>query len=368
MSARSSLEALYTSTNGATRWRVRKHWLDNGNICRWYGIDCVRGDVTSIDLGGNRLLGTLPSEVAALTSLRVLNIDESSLSGTLPYSVKHLRSLDTLLLASNPLLSGSLPSHIDFQPSVFDVSSSRLSGTIAASLMRQLAPRTHRLQLDHMRVSGSVPSEVGDLHRARYIFVHASPMLSGTLPTQLGNLGTTLLGTSFAGTRLSGTIPTQLGRLSQLRSLWLVNTSLSGTLPSQIGQLGRVKELELHKNRLSGSLPYSLGATGAPLKASLRRCVLTASQGPYQPLHSMRPAEKFGESESNRFSCPLPNLPAPCVAHLSCKHVADSQRRNISAPGDISVASNQLPESIPMRRGKPGRGGRGRGRRGRGIS
>ena len=104
---REVLEKLYESTDGA-RWRSKTRWL-HGALCKWHGIECTGGEVTSIDLGGNGLRGTLPSELGSLSQLRVLNIDESQLSGTLPAGLGMLSELRIILLASNPQLSGTLP-------------------------------------------------------------------------------------------------------------------------------------------------------------------------------------------------------------------------------------------------------------------
>ena len=94
--SREALTALFHSTSG---WRVKTRWLGGGSVCRWHGIECAEGgeEVTSIDLGGNGVHGTLPSELASLSSLRVLNIDESRLSGTLPAALGGLQKLEPIL-------------------------------------------------------------------------------------------------------------------------------------------------------------------------------------------------------------------------------------------------------------------------------
>ena len=81
---REALEKLYESTHGAA-WRRKSNWLsESRGVCKWHGVECSHGEVTSIDLGGNDVAGTLPASLASLTALRVLNIDDSRLSGTLP--------------------------------------------------------------------------------------------------------------------------------------------------------------------------------------------------------------------------------------------------------------------------------------------
>lgn len=321
---RLALERLYESAHGS-EWQARSRWLSSFSVCKWHGIECASGSqqVTSVDLGGNGVRGTLPAQLGQLTALRVLNIDESRLSGTLPATLASSTQLHTILLASNPRLSGTLPAYLGTLASlsVLDVSNTRVSGSLSSALgqLRQL----ERLQLDRSAVAGTVPTTLGSLTRAASIFMHACPALSGTLPTELGRATALLHGASFASTRISGTVPTQIGRLSSLRALWLVNASLSGTLPRAMGQLRALRQLELHANRLSGSLPSQLSHLATTLKA----CVLTSAQGPHQPRHSMRPVDRPRE-DTNRFACPLPaGLPPPCLAHLSCHEQSASSFR-----------------------------------------
>lgn len=338
-SERDALERLYAAAQG-THWRVKTRWLE-GNPCRWHGVECVRGGVTSIDLGGNGVRGTLPAELGNLSALRVLNIDESRISGTLPVSLAALSHLETVLLAGNEQLSGTLPA-LGQWPSLLevDVSRSQLSGTVGTSVA--WLPNLRRLQLDHGRLSGTLPTQIGALTRAEALFMHESRALSGVLPSQIGALTALLHGMSFASTRLSGSLPSQLGRLSRLRSLWLVHTAMSGALPPSLGHMDGLVQLEVHGARFWGSLPTELGRL-----SRLRACVLTAAQGPHQPTHAMRPVDRAA-ADSNRFACPLPTLPAPCVPHLRCweplQHSAAQRTSERAAHGEpLLVEGSSLP-------------------------
>jgi hypothetical protein len=309
---RDVLFRLYASTSGS-HWRIKSNWLGGSRACRaWYGIECAHGTVTSIDLGGNGASGWLPTELSALHALRVLNIDESALSGTLPAGIASLTSLETILFATNPKLSGTLPNLSKLTAlAELDISRTRISGSLPRVHMDRLR-NIRRLQVDHTSLSGTLPPQLGELTSAQALFMHESRGLSGTMPPQMGRLTEMLHGMSLAGTRISGTVPTQIGRLSKLRQLWFVGMALSGSLPSSIGSLAHLNQLEVHRNRLSGSVPTQLG------RVPLRLCVLTNAQGPHQPHHGMRPAD-IAMPDTNRFSCPLLSaLPAACAPHLVC--------------------------------------------------
>ena len=84
--SRAALTALYEAASGA-RWYRRDNWL-SGDPCDrqspWFGVGCSAGaTVGAIQLGSNGLEGVVPSELALLTELSILELYEGSLSGTI---------------------------------------------------------------------------------------------------------------------------------------------------------------------------------------------------------------------------------------------------------------------------------------------
>ena len=63
-------------------------------------------------------------------------------------------------------------------------------------------------------------------------------------------------GLSLSFNRISGTIPSQLGELTNLKSLSLRdNYLISGTLPTQLGKLTSIStRMMLNGNKISGTL------------------------------------------------------------------------------------------------------------------
>ena len=58
---------------------------------------------------------------------------------------------------------------------------------------------------------------------------------------------------------LSGTIPSEIGNLTLLEELILSHNELSGNIPSEIGNLTLLEELDLSHNELGGSVPLEIG-------------------------------------------------------------------------------------------------------------
>ena len=108
---RDVLVALYNATNGPN-WRNNTNWLSAAPLNQWHGVTTdANGRVTRLDLSGNGLSGTLPSELGRLTNLEYLYLFTNQLSGSLPSSLGNLTNLKELDLRYNQL-SGSLPSSL----------------------------------------------------------------------------------------------------------------------------------------------------------------------------------------------------------------------------------------------------------------
>lgn len=71
---RRALVALYQDTNGSN-WNTKSNWLGAaGSEDTWYGIHITSGNVTSIDLADNNLVGSIPPELSDLTELKELRL------------------------------------------------------------------------------------------------------------------------------------------------------------------------------------------------------------------------------------------------------------------------------------------------------
>ena len=125
---------------------------------------------------------------------------------------------------------------------------------------------------------GTLPTELfGLTSLTRSFILPYNYRLSGTLPTQVGQLSRLTGAFGVAGSPLSGTLPPQVGRLSDLSTSFVVQyTRLSGTIPGAVaniqkigpkfGETGRavsVGSFMLDYNRFTGPAPLGLTDMGA---------------------------------------------------------------------------------------------------------
>lgn len=101
-----ALVALYNATAGP-EWITSTNWLtvnDTISPCDWYGVSCAAGQVTALNLAGNRLTGSLPEALGALSNLTSLMLDSNRLTGPVPPAVCTLaETLTSASLAYNSL-------------------------------------------------------------------------------------------------------------------------------------------------------------------------------------------------------------------------------------------------------------------------
>ncbi len=117
--------------------------------------------------------------------------------------------------------------------------------------------RVTELDLRDNRLSGKIPSELGNLINLTWLSLSQN-QLSGEIPTELGSL-TSLTTLSLYKNQLSGEIPSELGNLTNLTTLELSENRLSGEIPTELGNLINLTWLNLSRNELSGEIPSELG-------------------------------------------------------------------------------------------------------------
>jgi Leucine-rich repeat (LRR) protein len=280
---RFALVTLFFYTKGEN-WYASEGWLSDTSECTWFssgGSPCDEyGNVTSLSLSSNKLVGELPAEIALLTSLHSIDLSGNNLFGALPPTFEDLVRLSSLNLDSNAFdrrfpelltrltnlrvlslsmnqITGLLPSSISklTNVEVFSVAANRLVSSMPSDISKMTALR--ELYLEFNELSGPIASELGLLSHLENIKLDLNLFSSG-VPSELGLL-VNLNSFSCNDCSLVGALPTEIGRLHRLNTFEVQSNQLTGSIPSEIGSASSLRMIDLSTNSFVGSLPSDVG-------------------------------------------------------------------------------------------------------------
>ena len=92
-----------------TAWKYMDYWMSDKGICLWYGVSCPprlhegleethyndNSDVLKLNLTDNNVRGTIPSEIVALENLESLDLGKNKLHGTIPVTLAKMKEMST---------------------------------------------------------------------------------------------------------------------------------------------------------------------------------------------------------------------------------------------------------------------------------
>ncbi|KAL3915125.1 MAG: hypothetical protein SGILL_005793 [Bacillariaceae sp.] len=167
----------------------RSAFLSEVNECDWAGIRCnIEGCVTAIEFEDNQLGGTIPTELALLTDLEFLGMEEGTTSGTIPTELGSLSNMFFIDLDFNQL-SGTIP------PELFGLSLLRTLDLNDNEFVGILDPGLGNLvsmeffQVHNNNLFGPIPSELGNMF-ALDVFTLYGNDITGAMPNEVCELRT----------------------------------------------------------------------------------------------------------------------------------------------------------------------------------
>ncbi|XP_049358735.1 putative receptor-like protein kinase At3g47110 [Solanum verrucosum] len=209
------------------------------------------GSLTKLTLLGmenNCLNGSVPEMIGRLNGLEGLYLSGNAFSGTIPLSIGNLTKL-----ISNHLV-GSIPEEVAGLSSL-SISLSLASNSFTGPLPKELGQLINLKELDvsQNKLSGEIPSTLSNCLGLERINI-SSNLFQGTIPQSLTDLRS-LGEMDFSRNNLSGEIPEVLGKLPYLRKLDLSFNELEGKVPNE-GIFANTSAFSINgNNRLCGGVP-----------------------------------------------------------------------------------------------------------------
>lgn len=277
-------------------------WLSDFAACSWSGVTCCRtssGEARVMDLylQGIDMSGTISSSIAALSNLTVLQIGGNRLVGTLPPALCSL-SLTALNFSSNEL-SGTLPKCLANLSYLGSLSANENlfvgpfdNALLAIAKLQTLKIGDNCLDPDSLtaltawcnkhtcdasdsfnsQASGCLPpveerNSLMDLYKAAGMSQNAAFLgwttssrvcdkWTGVTCTEPGPGRTTFVATLSLGSKdLSGTLPNSIANLTHLTNLSIELNAVTGTIPPGLRALSALRYLSFSDNSLNGTVP-----------------------------------------------------------------------------------------------------------------
>ena len=138
-------------------------WLSGEHECYWAGLACDDFyNLRSINLAGQEISGTLPTEFVYLDYLQEISLSWNKIRGTIPSEYGKMRHLLTFVLHYNQL-TGSLPTGWSrfMTLQMFNVASNSLTGSIPEDFF-SVSSLKGLFLYDNM-LTGSFPSELSQM-------------------------------------------------------------------------------------------------------------------------------------------------------------------------------------------------------------
>lgn len=243
----------------------------------WEHIVCEGSSVSIIALQNTDLTGELPPALNRLQSLQNIALQGNNFSGPLP-SLSGLASLKYAFL--NGQSFSSIPD--DFFQGLSSLIVLALDGSSLNessggwSLPSDVSSMTKltNLSLTSTFLSGSLPEFLGSMPALQNLHL-AYNYLTGTIPASLSsaNLLTLQLNNQLSSTLLSGSID-PVGSIPPLKQLWLQGNAFSGTIPPGLGLLVSLQDCRLNDNQLVGPIPTTFASSTSLSSFSVRHNML----------------------------------------------------------------------------------------------
>ncbi|KAL7189642.1 hypothetical protein ACSBR1_039313 [Camellia fascicularis] len=200
---------------------------------------------------------SLPNCLMNLSSLRTLYLPFTTLHGELPHDILLLPNLQDLQLSGNDDLTGVFPM-VNWSSGsnlkMLDLGYTNLSGEVPDSIghLKSL----FSLGLSHCNFFGSIPKSLGNLTQITNLDLSWNNF-NGQVPSTLLNLKQ-LISLILVYNNLDGTIPDGFGKLINLEFLMLGENNFRGQFPCWVVNLTQLVIFDVSNCTLTGPIPQSI--------------------------------------------------------------------------------------------------------------
>ncbi|XP_071723391.1 uncharacterized protein [Rutidosis leptorrhynchoides] len=234
-------------------------WNTSTHFCQWHRVTCGRRHqrVIAIDLGSQKLTGSISSSIGNMSFLRFVSLENNSFNSHIPSEIGYIRRLKVLSLHNNSI-GGSIPSNISSCSALnyLSIHNNNLEGEIPWALGNHL-PNLVKLTLYYNKLTGMIPPSLGNLSSLSLLSIGGNNLI-GAIPRSISHLKN-LYFFNTADCRLEGIIHPSIFNLTLMQTFDVASNGIQGNLPSNIGiTLPNLQWFSVAENNFTGNIPVSL--------------------------------------------------------------------------------------------------------------
>ncbi|TYJ12033.1 hypothetical protein E1A91_A11G320300v1 [Gossypium mustelinum] len=230
-------------------------------------------------LFGNQLTGQIPEELANLSNLTSLILENNRLSGFLLAALGNLSKIERLHLSSN-YFTGEIPDTFASLTSLkeFRISDNDFIGQIPEFIFRNWT-NLEQIYMEGSGLSGPIPSINATLENLEYIIISDLNGTETSFPQLLINASLPKLKrVMLRSCNVTGEIPASFGRFTTINILDLSFNRLRGKIPEELSSLA-LNNLFLNGNNFSGTVPSWMLNTNVKIDLSYNNFADTGVSG-----------------------------------------------------------------------------------------
>ncbi|KAL6521797.1 Receptor protein-tyrosine kinase cepr2 [Orobanche gracilis] len=228
------------------------------SACHFHGVVCDQetGLVTGVSLVNKSLSGIISPSISVLKNLTSLVLPSNQISGILPNELKNCVNLKVLNVSDN-YMNGSVPDLSRLtQLEIFDLSGNYFTGPFPGWIGNLTGLVSLGLG-DNDYDEGEIPESIGNLKNLNLLYL-AGSNLRGQIPESI--YGLRKLGLlDMCKNKISGEISESIGKLRILFKIELYQNNLTGEIPDGLADLAFLEEIDISANQMSGKIPQRMG-------------------------------------------------------------------------------------------------------------
>ncbi|KAF3950785.1 hypothetical protein CMV_023506 [Castanea mollissima] len=219
-----------------------------------------------VDISYNNICGKIPSSMGFLGNLSILVLSNNNLSGEIPSSLQNC-SIVSMDFGGNRL-SGNLPSWIESDIFMLRLRSNLFSGTIPRKWCNLHKLRI--LDLAQNNLFGGIPNCLNNFtamvdhnisgYKPIENYTEKASIMRKGREMEYDRTLSLVTCIDLSGNNLTGRIPFEITSLTRLDTLNLSMNHLFGNIPKNIGDLQLLETLDLSNNKLFGPIPESMSS------------------------------------------------------------------------------------------------------------